>query len=762
MIPYRLLIFMLICCFTETAFAQNKDYTDSLIRVLASDTHQSAQAKQRLYEEIIGEFIEYDSLSAEKYLAEWRTQYYNGGHAQKIFYHKNRGILFLNFSNFNKALAQITEGISLASKAGDQLQLADLYNNRANVYADMELDDNALQDYDTAIKIYQHLGKKRDEALTLSNKANLYGTKGNFKQAIPFALQALQIREAIGDEPGAANTSFNLGIMFKNIGRYGEALEYLATPEKYYQKTGNERSLATVNLVKGSTYRSKKMFDLSKSYFLTALPVLEKYNHRGGLVNAYENLGILAAVADSNERQALEYYSKAEQIVASMGNIQGIISTGINVSQSLLMLKEYEQFQAKVDTIEQLARKHHYQQELREILKLKLNAALGKSAETGGTAHFEEFEKLSDSLASKDVQQQISDFKIKYETEKKENTIRLLNSENELQKEILAKNQLALRANALAMERKDLQLHNQQLLLSNQQLDLKNKDILLANNSLELKNNGQKMDILRLSDKNKSLRIQEKNRQIIFGLIAFALLALVAVLFYKRAQLHQKSRLQAAVIREQDSAAKAVISAEENERARMSQNLHDGLGQLLSAAKMNLQAAVDHLPVQEKSGKIYANALQLVDDSITEMRSISHQMVTNNVMRKGLANALKDLIEKIESNKLSVTLEVNGLLEMINPEIQIIVYRILQESIHNIVKHAEASRIRIELTSDKQQLRARIADNGKGFDIALLKSHRGIGLDNIETRVKFLKGSFNITSIPGRGTTIDLAVPLND
>lgn len=719
----------------------------------------SLKERQKLVEMLITELVEFDSVQAEKYFSIWKDDYYPMGTPQKIFYHKNRGILFLNYANYQASLSEITKGIALSEKANDNLSLADLYNNRANVYSEMEDDAGALADYDKAIALYKKIGLPGDEALVLSNKANLYGTKGRFKEAIPYALEALNIREKLKDDAGAANTSFNLGIMFKNVGRYEEALNYLQTAERFYLKKNNEKSLATVYLVKGSVYRSKEMYEESKSYFQKAIPVLEKYKFKGGLVNAFENLGTIAALADHDENKALSYYEKAEDIVKGLNNVQGQISTGINVAQSFLNLGRIEEFNAKVDRIEKLAREHKYQQELQEILKLRMLYAFEKSSESGGKDYLDEFEKIRDSVSNRDIQSQISDLKVKYETERKEAQIKLLHKQNELQKQVLASKQLALLANELELDKKNLQLGNQKLLIANQELDIKNKNVTLANNTLELKNNQQKIDLLSLSDNNKSLKIQQKNKQIVYGLIAFVLLAALGFLYFNKLKMEQRAKLQEARIDEQDKAARAIISAEENERSRMSQNLHDGLGQLLSATKMNLQAAIENLPEGEKSRKIYSNSLELIDESIAEMRSVSHEMVTNHVIRNGLANALKELVEKIDSNKLKVTLEVDGLMQDVNREIQLIVYRIFQESVHNVVKHAAASRIDIRLNVLQNSLWASVSDNGRGFDMASVKTRKGIGLDNIETRIKFLKGTYKIKSTPGEGTTLEFEIP---
>ncbi|MBW7838977.1 MAG: tetratricopeptide repeat protein [Chitinophagaceae bacterium] len=733
--------------------AQNKSRTDSLINLLNHNSSISVKEKQTLLEDIISELVEYDSVNAEKYLLIWKKEYYPHTTVAKTFYHKNRGILYLNFSNPHKALAEIDEGLAIAQRGKMELELADFYNNRANVKSETEDDKGALADYDEAIRIYQKIGRKKDAALSLSNKANLYGIKGNFKAAIPIALEALNIREALNDRGGIASTSFNLGIMFKNLEQYEDALRYLSSAEKIYLEQRNEKSLGTVYLVKGSVYRSQGKYDISKATFGKAIPIMEKYDFKAGLVNAYENMGTLAAIADSNEEEALSYYLKAEEIVSALHRNQGKISAGINVAQSYLNLKRYNEFNSKIESIEALARTYGYSSELKEILKLRMLYAMDRQQDAYGKEVLDEYEKLGDSINGVDIRNQINELQIKYETEKKEEQIKLLHSRNELQKQILAANQLALRNNELELDKKNLQL-------GNQDLKIKNQEALLANNELRIKNNEQEIEVLALSDKNKSLKIRERNRQLLFGAGGVVLLLALGLLYYNRQKIREKARFQEALLEEQDKAAKAVIGAEENERARMSQHLHDGLGQLLSAAKMNLQAAMDYLPDDPKLAKIYDNTLQLVDDSILEMRSVSHELVTNNVMRKGLVNALKELIEKISNNRLRVNLEVNGLLQHVNTDIQLVVYRVLQECIQNVIRHAEASRVDILLNVDKEYLSGVVRDNGKGFDTATTDGKKGIGLSNIEARIKFLKGRYKMVSTPGAGTSLDFEIPL--
>ena len=176
---------------------------------------------------------------------------------------------------------------------------------------------------------------------------------------------------------------------------------------------------------------------------------------------------------------------------------------------------------------------------------------------------------------------------------------------------------------------------------------------------------------------------------------------------------------------------------------------------------MNLQSMQDKLENDGKSANTYNRTLNLLDESIKEVRSVSHEMIPNALMRSGLGEALKTLIEKIDSNSLKISLTTDNLKEDINQDIQMVLYRIFQESINNVIKHSKANKLHISLFQDQYSLNAIIADNGVGFDKEkVMKNKPGMGLENILVRIKFLKGQFDIDSAEGKGTTLKFEIPL--
>jgi len=271
----------------------------------------------------------------------------------------------------------------------------------------------------------------------------------------------------------------------------------------------------------------------------------------------------------------------------------------------------------------------------------------------------------------------------------------------------------------------------------------------------------QKINILNKENTIQKLSIAGRNKTI--GIIAglFLLSGIVTALFFNRHKLKQKAQQQALMLKQQDTLTKAIVDAEENERKRIASDLHDGVGQLFSAVKMNLSGLFDRISIAREEDRFLAeNTLALVDESCKEVRTISHQMMPNMLLRSGIASDLKSFIEKIDSDTLKVTLEATGFKNKLESNVETMLYRIIQESINNVIKHAKATRLDLVLTRNGRGITAKIADNGIGFDVNERENFDGIGLKNIATRIEYLKGSIKYISEPGTGTTVLIEVPV--
>jgi signal transduction histidine kinase len=266
--------------------------------------------------------------------------------------------------------------------------------------------------------------------------------------------------------------------------------------------------------------------------------------------------------------------------------------------------------------------------------------------------------------------------------------------------------------------------------------------------------------------KDQQLQLQQyelERKNTILGIIvgAFILMVLLAYLFYNRYKLKQQAKLQAAVLQEQEVATKAVIEAEEKERQRIAKDLHDGVGQMMSAAKMNLSALESDIGLATDEQKTaFSKIVALIDESCKEVRSVSHNMMPNALLKSGLASAIREFLDKIDSRVVKISLYTEGLHERIDANVETVLYRVIQECVNNVVKHAAAQRLDITLIKDTDGISATIEDDGIGFNTKDQSKFDGIGLKNIQTRIGFLKGSVEWDAAPGKGTVVVIQVPM--
>jgi signal transduction histidine kinase len=219
--------------------------------------------------------------------------------------------------------------------------------------------------------------------------------------------------------------------------------------------------------------------------------------------------------------------------------------------------------------------------------------------------------------------------------------------------------------------------------------------------------------------------------------------------------------MKTALMIQQQLATKAVLEAEENERQRIAKDLHDSVGQMMSAAKMNLSAFESEISFQDNEQQMaFGRIIQLVDESCKEVRNVSHNMMPNALLKSNLASAVREFIDKLDQRKLQVQLYTEGLDERLDSNIETVLYRVIQECVNNVIRHASATSMDVSLIKDQDGISATVEDNGSGFDTADKQKLNGMGLKNITTRIEYLKGTVEFDSTPGKGTVVALHVPV--
>ena len=231
------------------------------------------------------------------------------------------------------------------------------------------------------------------------------------------------------------------------------------------------------------------------------------------------------------------------------------------------------------------------------------------------------------------------------------------------------------------------------------------------------------------------------------------MILLLVALYIKNRSLQENIRLQTERNKQQDAAARAVLDAEERERNRIAADLHDGVGQSLTAALINLNTVLKRTSFGNTEDWLLADkATALVSESYNEIRSISHQMVPNSLLKAGLVAAVRDFLSNIDPRKLKISIEATGMYKRLDMQFETVLYRIIQELVQNAVKHAEAEHIIVQLDSADNLFTITVEDNGKGFDPDTIKENTW--LNDIASRIESLNGHLDIQTEPGTGTTV--------
>ncbi len=233
---------------------------------------------------------------------------------------------------------------------------------------------------------------------------------------------------------------------------------------------------------------------------------------------------------------------------------------------------------------------------------------------------------------------------------------------------------------------------------------------------------------------------------------AFVLALVISCIIYILMKAQRK------ITQEQENRITAEIDTLENERKRIAGDIHDELGPMLSAIKMQ----VNHLePADETEKNILQKSSGQIDEIIKRFREISYNLLPNTLVRKGLISAVDEFVHRLgESSQINVEFTYSeGLI--IPKEKEIDIFRIVQEITHNTVKHAKAQKLHIDMRSVNATLILKTTDDGQGFDYDDKSSNgSGLGLLNLQSRIAKLHAKMEVTSFPGKGATYQIIIPL--
>ncbi len=250
--------------------------------------------------------------------------------------------------------------------------------------------------------------------------------------------------------------------------------------------------------------------------------------------------------------------------------------------------------------------------------------------------------------------------------------------------------------------------------------------------------------------------------------IAVFLLLLIFILFfviaYYRKQISFSNQQEKLKLHYQQEILQAQLEIQEQTLKTISQEIHDNIGQVLSLAKLNLNRMDISKP--EKLQEKIDDSKNLVSKAIQDLRDLSKSLNTDNISSMGIVRSLEYEMDMIRKTGFETRLDINGEQLKLESQKELILFRIVQETLNNIMKHAEASSIFVSLVYEEKNLSIVIKDNGKGFDLTPLSqqtgSAYGLGIRNMHNRANLIGADFKMSSTIGEGTAVLISLPLNN
>jgi two-component system, NarL family, sensor kinase len=599
----------------------------------------------------------------------------------------------------DSAIIYGNKAIQESKKLQDSVILAQVYSDLGAVYYRKSDYKTAKANYLTAYQIRKNRNDITGMARAAVNLANIYNKENKKTLALKSYLEAIDYFEKTNNFGIVAMTNANIGSLFLELKNYSKSMSYTKKAIQYQEENHIETDLTTSYLTMGNIYLKLKDTINALQFYNKSIVSSKKTGNNLALSAAFNNISSIK-IEQKKQIEANKLIEKSSSMLKKLKANNNESALALNlVSKTISEKKYFEAQKILLKLKHQYSKNDLYKSELWQTYIFLVQTHSYLNRPDSATYYIKASMKLQDAIIEKTVQKQTSELETEYQTEKKEKD--LLKTKNKLfQKEV-----------ALQKEKLD---------------------------------------------------VQAKKNTIITILILVGLLILLSYGIYRKKQLEQKAFLAAEQTKQRQILTQAVIEAEESERKRIASDLHDGVGQLFSAVKMNLSGLLNRMDITKDDDRFLAEkTMALVDESCKEVRVISHKMMPNFLLKSGIAADIKSFIEKIDENSLKITFESEGFKEQLEFNEEIILYRVIQELINNVIKHANADELQIYLNKTNENIQVKIIDNGVGFDYNKAIEKGGLGLKNILVRIKYLKGTVQFLSNSPTGTKVQIEIPLS-
>jgi two-component system NarL family sensor kinase len=562
--------------------------------------------------------------------------------------------------NYAIALQYANAGLQIARQLNFQKGISSSYIKLGNIYQAQGSYDKALEDYRIVLRISEEIDDKSRVANAYNNIGTIYYSQGSYDKALENHLASLKIRKVTGDKKGIAASYSNIGNIYLAQGSYDKALENYFASMKMWESLGDKENMTVSYNNIGIVYRGQGNYNKALENYFVSLRIFEKIGDKQKIASCYNNLGVVYA-AQGNHDKALKNHLASLKISEEINDKYGIAGSYNNIGdiymhngRTDLALKNYF---ASLNIFEDIVNKQGMTISYISIGQSYTDKLNYKEA----SVWLQKAQQLAKKIGSMPL---------------------LLDAYMGLSKagEKMSDYRNAYHYHQLYFQLKD-SLFNEK----------SNKQVAELQTKYETEKKEKENKLLIQQSLLQEARIEKRTLVMIIlvGMLVFAIS--IFIFIYTRYKLKQKALMERELSRQQQFHFREIINAEEKERRRVAQELHDGLGQLLSTTKLNISILEGRLPSTETPIK---NALSLIDNAIDEVRTISHNMMPSTLIRLGLTSTLRELARIINnSNKIKVELNVDYD-ERLSDVNEVTIYRIIQESVNNVIKYSKASCIK--------------------------------------------------------------------
>ncbi|MEO1052674.1 MAG: sensor histidine kinase [Bacteroidota bacterium] len=599
--------------------------------------------------------------------------------------------------NLDKAIQLISQALVLERDVNHKYGVARAQSMLSSIYRHKKEYNLAVESGKESLDIFIELGNPSSIARAYQRLISAYQEKGEVNNAMEMLIEKQRVDSLHDNQKTKANTLTSFGSAYYQLKSYNKALDYYLKAKMKWEDLGDTSELANALTRLGAIYIDSRDYNLGEGYIRESISLNNLHNYGTANADNYTNLGIV--------------YSSKYQYDSAIACYQKSIALDKSLGEKASALAFYG-----------LGNTHKRQGRTDSALSMyeKVLAVNPQSARL----------LMETSWNLIDLYSEIGEFQ---KADSLRNAYGVLKDSLDriTLQAIVVKDSFEREQNRNQLLAKDLKIKNSELARSNILIyALVGGSILILILFFSILKNRQLKQAALISQKDAEIRQQKIDEML------------------KTHELKEMS---------------AMMEGQEQERKRIAQDLHDRLGSMLSMVKIHFKTVEENIEsIQEENRKQYEKADSLLDEACEEVRKIAHDMVSGVLKKFGLVPAIRSLSKSVnETGQLKIEVLDFGIEndERLDYEIEINVYRIIQELLSNTLKHAEASEMTIQIIKKEGNLNLLVEDNGKGFDSDNVQD-TGIGLKNMQARVDKLNGELNIDSGKGSGTTVSMDIPI--